>query len=83
MTDKIVSYKDKNYRLIWSGKIKSGALRARLQFLNGSKDFWVDEALIGSKVPTKRAAPRKGWYGWDGVVGSDSYYSSGAYDEMS
>ncbi len=30
---------------------------------------------------TRRSFPRRGSYGWDGVVGSSSYYTSGQYDE--
>lgn len=30
-----------------------------------------------------RSSPRRGSYGWDGVVGSSSYYTSGQYDEES
>jgi hypothetical protein len=36
-----VMYKGRPYKLLWSGHTKHGE-RAHLQFLDGSKDFWVD-----------------------------------------
>ena len=41
----LVSYKGKTYLLKWRGPTKYGE-RARLQFLDGSKDFWVDAGLV-------------------------------------
>ena len=53
-----VTYKGKPYNLLWSGPTKHGQ-RARLQFLDGSKDFWVDAALIsGASHSTGDRAPR-------------------------
>lgn len=37
----IVSYKGRNYRLLWSGSTKYGD-RAKLEFMDGTKSFWVD-----------------------------------------
>lgn len=38
-------YKGKKYRLMFLGPTKYGQ-RARLQFFDGSKDFWVDASLV-------------------------------------
>lgn len=47
MSDQIVSYKGNNYKLVWKGKTKYGE-RAKLAFLDNSKEFWVDASQIGS-----------------------------------
>lgn len=36
-----VSYKGRSYRLLWSGSTKYGD-RAKLEFMDGTKSFWVD-----------------------------------------
>lgn len=41
----IVLYKGRQYRQLWAGQTKHGP-RAHLQFLNGSKDFWVSADLV-------------------------------------
>lgn len=41
----LVSYKGKQYGLIWKGITKFGH-RAHLSFTDGSKDFWVDASKI-------------------------------------
>ena len=38
-------YKGRKYRLLWMGKTKYGH-RAKLAFMDGSKEFWVDAALV-------------------------------------
>ncbi|MBX9680142.1 MAG: hypothetical protein K2X38_15385, partial [Gemmataceae bacterium] len=43
--DEIGSYKGKKYRVLYIGKTKFGQ-RARLQFMDGSKDFWVDAKAV-------------------------------------
>jgi len=45
--DEVVTYKGKSYRLLWSGKTRYGE-RAKLQFMNGTKEFWVGAELISS-----------------------------------
>ena len=40
-------YKGKPYNLLYKGKTKYGE-RAHLQFLNGTKDFWVDANRLDS-----------------------------------
>jgi hypothetical protein len=40
-----VEYKGRTYRLLWSGPTRYGQ-RARLEFLDGSKQFWVDAGGI-------------------------------------
>ena len=52
-------YKGRKYRLMWSGKTKYG-MRAKLAFMDGSKEFWVDASLVsecessGGYVPAVR-----------------------------
>jgi len=46
MADKLVSYKGRNYLEMWSGATKYGT-RAKLSFQDGTKEFWVDAALVG------------------------------------
>jgi hypothetical protein len=41
----IGSYKGRQYRILFCGKTKYG-FRARLQFMDGSKDFWVAANLV-------------------------------------
>lgn len=38
--ERTATYKGRTYRLLWLGNTKFGS-RARLQFMDGSKDFWV------------------------------------------
>lgn len=45
MADKFARYKGKTYRLLWRGKTAHGE-RAKLGFIDGSKEFWVDDSLI-------------------------------------
>lgn len=89
----VVTYKGHQYHLVWSGSTKYGD-RSKLRFLNGGKEFWVDSSLVTSGAPNQSSSSsnnntnnrRKLYrrkYGWDGVVGSESYYSSGLYDEES
>jgi len=51
MAAKQVTYKGRQYNLLWSGPTKYGE-RARLQFLDGSKDFWVDAHLVSGGTST-------------------------------
>lgn len=39
------TYKGKTYNLAYIGQTKYGR-RAKLAFLNGSKEFWVDASLV-------------------------------------
>lgn len=61
----VVSYKGRSYRLLWSGSTKYGD-RARLQFMDGSKDFWVDLGLVspatsgGSGGQNRNSPARRG-----------------------
>jgi len=55
-----VTYKGKPYRLLWRGPTRYGE-RARLQFMDGSKDFWVDAHMVsggGSYGGGSDSAPR-------------------------
>lgn len=54
---RIAEYKGRKYRLLWSGKTKYG-MRAKLAFMDGSKEFWVDAGMVsessGGYVPAVR-----------------------------
>lgn len=55
---KRVMYKGRPYTLLWSGPTKHGE-RARLQFLDGTKDFWVDAHLVsGASSASFDATPK-------------------------
>ncbi len=41
----IATYNGRKYKLVWQGKTKFGQ-RAKLQFFDGSKEFWVDASRI-------------------------------------
>jgi hypothetical protein len=41
----VATYKGRKYKLAWSGKTKFGE-KAKLQFWDGSKEFWVDLSLV-------------------------------------
>jgi hypothetical protein len=45
----VVLYKSRKYNLLWEGKTKFGQ-RAKLAFLDGSKEFWVPSELV-SEAP--------------------------------
>ena len=64
-----VSYKGRNYTVAFAGTTKFGE-KAKLAFLDGSKEFWVDLALIAapaasappsSRTGTPSASPRRNW----------------------
>lgn len=55
---KRVTYNGRPYTLLWSGPTKHGE-RARLQFLDGTKDFWVDAHLVsGASSASFDVAPK-------------------------
>ncbi len=45
---KLADYKGRPYRLEFKGRTKFGD-KAKLAFLDGSKEFWVDAALIANE----------------------------------
>lgn len=49
-TYEVCQYKGRSYRLLWKGQTKFG-LKAKLAFMDGSKEFWVDLSLV-SYAPT-------------------------------
>lgn len=50
-------YKGRTYRLLYRGKTKYSADKAKLAFMDGSKEFWVDgSAITEGAAPTTRAA---------------------------
>jgi hypothetical protein len=52
----VALYKGRTYRVLFLGPTKFGE-RARLQFMDGSKDFWVDAALVQKTNPPPRSCP--------------------------
>lgn len=50
---KTAQYKGRTYRLAYIGQTKFGR-RAKLQFMDGSKEFWVDASLVSES--SSRAA---------------------------
>lgn len=53
----IVQYKGRSYRLLFKGKTKFG-FKAKLAFMDGSKEFWVDANLISESTKSTRAPGR-------------------------
>lgn len=49
-TSQIAEYKGRKYRLAWRGTTKYGE-RAKLQFFDGSKEFWVPAEAITVSAP--------------------------------
>ncbi len=43
---KSATYKGRTYICLWSGKTKTGKDMAKLGFMDGSKQFWVDLAAV-------------------------------------
>jgi hypothetical protein len=58
--DTSVEYKGRRYRLVWAGKTQFG-LKAKLAFMDASKEFWVDLQAI-SDPQDCRPARRRGGY---------------------
>ena len=61
---------------------------SKVEWTKGSKARHVacTGSAAKSSAPARRSSPRRQdcrRYGWDGVVGSSSYYTSGQYDEDS
>lgn len=54
-----VLYKGKPYKVLYYGPTKFGQ-RARLQFFDGSKDFWVDASLVSPGRGTGYSRPYGG-----------------------
>ena len=50
-----VTYKGQEYNLLFKGKTKFGN-RAKLQFLNGKKEFWVPLEALEGEVPEEDPA---------------------------
>ncbi len=54
-TTQTATYKGKTYRLLWTGATKFGK-RAKLAFMDGSSEFWVDASAVsvsGASAPAK------------------------------
>ena len=58
----IVAYKGRSYRLLWTGKTQYGA-RAKLAFLDGSKEFWVEADKVKQETGRVFLPPTKGSIG--------------------
>lgn len=73
--NQIATYKGRKYRLAWRGETKYGP-RAKLQFLDGGKEFWVASDAIQVTATGDRTNPlkrtRKG--------GFHPAYDSGCWD---
>ena len=54
---KTATYKGKTYRLEYLGPTKFGR-RAKLAFMDGSKEFWVDAALVSEGGASSSPATR-------------------------
>jgi hypothetical protein len=54
---KRVTYNGRPYTLLWSGPTKHGE-RAHLQFIDGTKDFWVDSFLVSGASASHGATPK-------------------------
>lgn len=51
-TSRTATYKGRTYRCLFVGDTKYGR-RARLQFFDGSKDFWVDAKLVSASESSR------------------------------
>ncbi len=54
-SNQVAEYKGRKYRLVWQGQTKFGR-RAKIQFFDGSKEFWVNADSI--RVTESSSAPR-------------------------
>jgi hypothetical protein len=66
MATEVISYKGRNYNLVWKGPTKYGE-RAKLSFLDGSKEFWVDASAVGSatsSTPAPKQTSRRSNRNW-------------------
>jgi hypothetical protein len=52
MSERFARYKGKTYKLLYKGKTAHGE-RAKLAFMDGSKEFWVDAALVVETAPAR------------------------------
>lgn len=55
------TYKGRTYRLLWTGPTKFGR-RAKLGFMDGSKEFWVAAAAVttgGASYTPRAGKPRR------------------------
>jgi hypothetical protein len=64
ITSGTAEYKGRKYRLAWLGETKYGR-RAKLQFFDGSKEFWVPADAVsvlddGPQAAARRAGVRGG-----------------------
>jgi hypothetical protein len=54
------SGKTGTYKVLWSGKTKSGKMMAKLGFIDGSSEFWVDlNAIQECEEPTNSRSSRR------------------------
>lgn len=58
----VVTYKGRPYRVLFAGPTRYGP-RAHLEFMNGSKSFWVDLSLV---TPSQSSGGRGRGYGGRG-----------------
>lgn len=75
MTAQICEYKGRKYRLAWEGQTKFGR-RAKLQFIDGSKEFWVAAdsiTTVAADSITTVSADRPSYAGRGSVFGGRKY----------
>jgi len=69
--EEIVQYKGRSYRLLWSGSTRYGD-RAKLQFMDGSKEFWADLSKVtrgsGGGGSGRGRGPMVNFRYWNGRV---------------
>ena len=58
-TSKTAIYKGRTYRCLFIGATKYGR-RAHLQFMDGTKDFWVDASLVSEGGDSSSRSSRGG-----------------------
>jgi len=59
MSNKTATHKGRTYRLLFVGKTKFGN-KAKLGFMDGSKEFWVDSGLVSqSSAPSCSRSSRR------------------------
>jgi hypothetical protein len=77
MVTKFAEYKGKTYVLAWQGDTKFGH-RAKLMFLDRSKEFWVDNKLIKERTSPPQHRFGRSWgrcweCGCEAYVDEDGY----------
>lgn len=72
---KTAQYKGRTYRLLYIGQTKFGR-RAKLGFTDGSKEFWVDAALVSESDSAPAPTYRRSY------INGDTYRSRSTGNDM-